>query len=112
MTSQGMCQLAPKHDESVLLSRLVSFGILIPLVSIAMIYSLPLPPGKLGLPLLSDGIFKMPKQGSAYFAAKHAKYGEIYKERIFFGKAVVVSGYENVRKIMRGEHDLTEGDPK
>jgi len=63
----------------------------------------------MGLPLISDGMFRMAKRGSAYFADKHARYGEIYKERLFFGKAVVVSGYDHVRKIMRGEHDLTEG---
>ena len=81
------------------------------LLSTIILYdSLPLPPGRLGLPLINDGVFRLTKQGSAYFARKHAKYGEIYKTRMFFGKAVVVSGYDNVRKIMRGEHDVTEGE--
>jgi hypothetical protein len=40
----------------------------------------------MGLPFFSDGLFGVRKAGSAYLRGMHEKHGEVYKQRLFFGK--------------------------
>jgi retinoid hydroxylase len=71
---------------------------------------LPLPPGRLGIPLLEDKTFSFAKEGSAYLSRMHNKYGEIFKQRLFFTEAIVVTGYENLKTLWLSEHDLVEAE--
>jgi retinoid hydroxylase len=40
----------------------------------------------------------------------HDKHGDIFKQRLFFTEAVVVTGYENLKKLWLSEHDLVEAE--
>ena len=74
------------------------------------VQNLPLPPGRLGIPLLEDKTIQFAKDGSAYLASMHEKYGEVFKQRLFFTEAVVVTGYENLKKLWMSEHELVEAE--
>ena len=40
----------------------------------------------------------------------HDKYGDIFKQRLFFTEVVVVTGYDNLRKLWLSEHELVEAE--
>jgi cytochrome P450 len=40
----------------------------------------------------------------------HNKYGDIFKQRLLFTEAIVVTGYENLKTLWMAEHDLVEAE--
>ena len=68
------------------------------------------PPGDYGLPLLGDKPLPFTKSGSQYLESQHQKWGPIFKQRLLFTKAVVVTGLENLKVLWQGEHDIVEAE--
>ncbi|NP_001016147.1 cytochrome P450 family 26 subfamily A member 1 [Xenopus tropicalis] len=65
----------------------------------------PLPPGTMGLPFFGETL-QMVLQRRKFLQVKRRKYGRIYKTHLFGSPTVRVTGAENVRQILLGEHKL------
>ncbi|XP_039260317.2 cytochrome P450 26B1-like [Styela clava] len=66
--------------------------------------SLPLPPGDFGIPFIGETLSWV-IQGSKFNSSRRKQYGKIFSTH-FLGKPVIkVTGAENVRQILQGEHD-------
>ena len=76
----------------------------------AAVEELPLPPGKLGLPLLGDKTFPFTKTGSQYLEEQHLKWGPIFQQRLLFTKCIVVTGADALRQLWLGEHNIVEAE--
>nr|XP_039260015.1 cytochrome P450 26B1-like isoform X1 [Styela clava] len=66
----------------------------------------PLPPGDFGIPFLGETLsWARQVNGSAFNLIRRKKYGNIFSTH-FLGRAMVkITGAENVRQILQGEHD-------
>ncbi|KAM8876217.1 cytochrome P450 26A1 [Synchiropus picturatus] len=65
----------------------------------------PLPPGSMGLPFIGETL-QLILQRRKFLQMKRQKYGYIYRTHLFGNPTVRVSGGENVRQILLGEHRL------
>ncbi|XP_043568414.1 cytochrome P450 26B1-like isoform X1 [Chiloscyllium plagiosum] len=66
---------------------------------------LPLPKGSMGWPLLGETLHWM-VQGSKFHASRREKYGNVFKTHLLGRPVIRVSGAENIRRILLGEHRL------
>ncbi|XP_048089435.1 cytochrome P450 26B1-like [Alosa alosa] len=66
---------------------------------------LPLPKGSMGWPVVGetlDWLF----QGSNFHVTRREKYGNVFKTHLLGKPVIRVTGAENIRKILMGEHSL------
>ncbi|XP_036402882.1 cytochrome P450 26B1-like [Megalops cyprinoides] len=68
-------------------------------------YKLPLPQGSMGWPLVGE-TFHWLFQGSSFHISRRAKYGNVFKTHLLGKPVIRVTGAENIRKILLGEHNL------
>ncbi|XP_069755590.1 cytochrome P450 26C1-like [Narcine bancroftii] len=66
---------------------------------------LPLPKGSMGWPLLGETLHWM-VQGADFHASRREKYGNVFKTHLLGRPVIRVTGAENIRKILMGEHSL------
>lgn len=66
---------------------------------------LPIPKGSMGFPLIGE-TFHWLLQGSCFQSSRREKYGNVFKTHLLGRPLVRVTGAENVRKILMGEHHL------
>uniref|UniRef100_A0A4W3JL12 Cytochrome P450, family 26, subfamily C, polypeptide 1 n=1 Tax=Callorhinchus milii TaxID=7868 RepID=A0A4W3JL12_CALMI len=66
---------------------------------------LPLPKGSMGWPLLGETLHWL-VQGSNFHASRREKYGNVFKTHLLGKPVIRVTGAENIRKILMGEHSL------
>ncbi|XP_074519265.1 cytochrome P450 26A1 [Halichoeres trimaculatus] len=67
--------------------------------------SRPLPPGSMGLPFIGETL-QLILQRRKFLRMKRQKYGYIYRTHLFGNPTVRVTGADNVRQILLGEHRL------
>ncbi|XP_028845845.1 cytochrome P450 26C1 isoform X2 [Denticeps clupeoides] len=67
--------------------------------------ALPLPDGSMGWPLVGE-TFHWLFQGSAFHISRREKHGNVFKTHLLGKPVIRVTGAENVRKILLGEHHL------
>ncbi|XP_063818129.1 cytochrome P450 26C1-like [Pseudophryne corroboree] len=67
--------------------------------------SLPLPKGSMGWPFLGETLHWL-VQGLDFHSSRREKYGNIFKTHLLGKPLIRVTGAENVRKILLGEHHL------
>uniref|UniRef100_A0A5F9DAV9 Cytochrome P450 26B1 n=1 Tax=Oryctolagus cuniculus TaxID=9986 RepID=A0A5F9DAV9_RABIT len=66
---------------------------------------LPIPKGSMGFPLIGEtGHWLL--QGSGFQSSRREKYGNVFKTHLLGRPLIRVTGAENVRKILMGEHHL------
>ncbi|XP_067310739.1 cytochrome P450 26C1 [Pseudorasbora parva] len=66
---------------------------------------LPLPQGSMGWPLVGE-TFHWLFQGSGFHISRREKHGNVFKTHLLGKPLVRVTGAENIRKILLGEHTL------
>ncbi len=69
--------------------------------------SLPLPPGKLGLPLIGE-TFDLISDSRKFVKERGQKYGNIFKTNIFGQNTIYVIGFEAVAFLMRKENQYVQ----
>ncbi|XP_030630947.1 cytochrome P450 26B1-like [Chanos chanos] len=67
--------------------------------------NLPLPKGSMGWPLVGE-TFHWLFQGPNFHVSRREKYGNVFKTHLLGKPVIRVTGAENVRKILLGEHHL------
>ncbi|KAM3834482.1 cytochrome P450 26C1 [Vipera latastei] len=67
--------------------------------------ALPLPRGSMGWPFFGETLHWL-IQGSHFHSSRRQRYGAVFKTHLLGKPVVRVSGAENVRKILLGEHSL------
>ncbi|KAM8822271.1 cytochrome P450 26C1 [Synchiropus picturatus] len=67
--------------------------------------SLPLPKGSMGWPLVGE-TFHWLFQGSDFHILRREKHGNVFKTHLLGRPVVRVTGADNIRKILLGEHTL------
>uniref|UniRef100_A0A3Q4I9U5 Cytochrome P450, family 26, subfamily A, polypeptide 1 n=1 Tax=Neolamprologus brichardi TaxID=32507 RepID=A0A3Q4I9U5_NEOBR len=65
----------------------------------------PLPPGSMGLPFIGETL-QLLLQRKTFLRMKREKYGYIYRTHLFGNRTVRVTGADNVKQILLGEHRL------
>ncbi|XP_056623999.1 cytochrome P450 26B1 [Triplophysa dalaica] len=66
---------------------------------------LPLPQGSMGWPLVGES-FHWLFQGSSFHISRREKHGNVFKTHLLGKPVIRVTGSENIRKILLGEHTL------
>ncbi|KAK1164629.1 cytochrome P450 26B1-like [Acipenser oxyrinchus oxyrinchus] len=66
---------------------------------------LPLPKGSMGWPLFGE-TFHWLLQGSSFHISRREKYGNVFRTHVLGKPVIRVTGAENIRKILLGEHNL------
>nr|XP_033809369.1 cytochrome P450 26B1 [Geotrypetes seraphini] len=66
---------------------------------------LPIPKGSMGFPLIGE-TFHWILQGTGFQSSRREKYGSVFKTHLLGRPLIRVTGAENVRKILLGEHHL------
>ncbi|XP_030642574.1 cytochrome P450 26C1 [Chanos chanos] len=66
---------------------------------------LPLPEGSMGWPLVGE-TFHWLFQGSSFHISRRQKHGNVFKTHLLGKPVIRVTGAENIRKILLGEHTL------
>ncbi|TNM99600.1 cytochrome P450 26C1 isoform X1 [Takifugu rubripes] len=66
---------------------------------------LPLPKGSMGWPLVGE-TFQWLFQGSNFHISRRKRHGNVFKTHLLGKPLVRVTGAENIRKILLGEHSL------
>ncbi|XP_078411043.1 cytochrome P450 26B1 isoform X1 [Cetorhinus maximus] len=66
---------------------------------------LPIPKGSMGLPLIGE-TFHWLVEGSRFHSSRREKYGNVFKTHLLGRPLIRVTGSENVRKILMGEHTV------
>ncbi|XP_036404898.1 cytochrome P450 26B1-like [Megalops cyprinoides] len=66
---------------------------------------LPLPKGSMGWPLVGE-TFHWLFQGPSFHISRREKYGNVFKTHLLGKPVIRVTGAENIRKILLGEHSL------
>ncbi|KAF4102087.1 hypothetical protein G5714_016887 [Onychostoma macrolepis] len=66
---------------------------------------LPLPQGSMGWPLVGE-TFHWLFQGSSFHISRREKHGNVFKTHLLGKPLIRVTGAENIRKILLGEHSL------
>lgn len=67
--------------------------------------ALPLPEGSMGWPLIGE-TFHWLFQGSNFHISRREKHGNVFKTHLLGKPVIRVTGPENIRKILLGEHTL------
>ncbi|EMP42138.1 Cytochrome P450 26C1 [Chelonia mydas] len=67
--------------------------------------ALPLPKGSMGWPFFGETLHWL-VQGSSFHSSRREKYGHVFKTHLLGKPVIRVTGAENVRKILLGEHSL------
>ncbi|NXS93745.1 CP26C protein, partial [Jacana jacana] len=67
--------------------------------------ALPLPKGSMGWPFFGETLHWL-LQGSRFHSSRREKYGNVFKTHLLGRPVVRVTGAENIRKILLGEHTL------
>uniref|UniRef100_A0A8C5MK57 Cytochrome P450 family 26 subfamily C member 1 n=1 Tax=Leptobrachium leishanense TaxID=445787 RepID=A0A8C5MK57_9ANUR len=67
--------------------------------------SLPLPKGSMGWPFFGETLHWL-VQGSNFHSSRREKYGNIFKTHLLGKPVIRVTGAENIRRILLGEHSL------
>ncbi|XP_072196347.1 cytochrome P450 26C1 isoform X2 [Excalfactoria chinensis] len=67
--------------------------------------ALPLPKGSMGWPFFGETLHWL-LQGSRFHSSRRERYGNVFKTHLLGRPVVRVTGAENVRKILLGEHTL------
>ncbi|XP_062330712.1 cytochrome P450 26B1-like [Osmerus eperlanus] len=67
--------------------------------------SLPLPKGSMGWPLIGE-TFHWLFEGSSFHVSRREKYGNVFKTHLLGKPVIRVTGAENIRKILMGEHTM------
>ncbi|KAM9548809.1 cytochrome P450 26C1 [Guaruba guarouba] len=67
--------------------------------------ALPLPRGSMGWPFFGETLHWL-LQGSHFHSSRREKYGNVFKTHLLGRPVVRVTGAENIRKILLGEHTL------
>ncbi|XP_056408726.1 cytochrome P450 26B1 isoform X1 [Hyla sarda] len=70
---------------------------------------LPMPRGSMGFPLVGE-TFHWILQGSNFQSSRREKYGSVYKTHMLGRPLIRVTGADNVRKILMGEHHLVSAE--
>uniref|UniRef100_A0A8C7F3K0 Cytochrome P450, family 26, subfamily b, polypeptide 1 n=1 Tax=Oncorhynchus kisutch TaxID=8019 RepID=A0A8C7F3K0_ONCKI len=70
---------------------------------------LPMPKGSMGFPIIGETCHWL-VQGSAFHASRRQKYGNVFKTHLLGRPLIRVTGAENVRKVLMGEHTLVSVD--
>ncbi|XP_045557602.1 cytochrome P450 26B1 [Salmo salar] len=70
---------------------------------------LPMPKGSMGFPIIGETCHWL-FQGSAFHASRRQKYGNVFKTHLLGRPLIRVTGAENVRKVLMGEHTLVSVD--
>ncbi|XP_028902395.1 cytochrome P450 26B1 [Ornithorhynchus anatinus] len=66
---------------------------------------LPMPKGSMGFPLIGETCHWL-LQGSCFQSSRRERYGNVFKTHLLGRPLIRVTGAENVRKILMGEHHL------
>ncbi|KAL4640982.1 cytochrome P450 26B1-like [Arapaima gigas] len=66
---------------------------------------LPLPKGSMGWPIVGETLHWL-VQGSNFHISRREKYGNVFKTHLLGKPVIRVTGAENIRKILLGEHSL------
>ncbi|XP_076834981.1 LOW QUALITY PROTEIN: cytochrome P450 26C1 [Brachyhypopomus gauderio] len=66
---------------------------------------LPLPEGSMGWPLIGE-TFHWLFQGSSFHISRRKKHGTVFKTHLLGKPVIRVTGAENIRKILLGEHTV------
>ncbi|CAH2322366.1 cytochrome P450 26C1 [Pelobates cultripes] len=67
--------------------------------------NLPLPKGSMGWPFFGETLHWL-VQGSDFHSSRRERYGNIFKTHLLGKPVIRVTGAENIRKILLGEHSL------
>ncbi|XP_030058880.1 cytochrome P450 26C1 isoform X1 [Microcaecilia unicolor] len=67
--------------------------------------NLPLPKGSMGWPFFGETLHWL-VQGSDFHSSRREKYGNVFKTHLLGKPVIRVTGAENIRKILLGEHNL------
>nr|XP_057907397.1 cytochrome P450 26C1 [Doryrhamphus excisus]XP_057907405.1 cytochrome P450 26C1 [Doryrhamphus excisus] len=67
--------------------------------------SLPLPEGSMGWPLVGETLHWL-VQGSNFHISRRQRHGNVFKTHLLGKPVIRVTGAENIRKILLGEHSL------
>ncbi|XP_030309179.1 cytochrome P450 26C1 [Calypte anna] len=67
--------------------------------------ALPLPKGSMGWPFFGETLQWL-LQGSRFHSSRRERYGNVFKTHLLGRPVVRVTGAENIRKILLGEHTL------
>ncbi|NXA48677.1 CP26C protein, partial [Nothocercus julius] len=67
--------------------------------------ALPLPRGSMGWPFFGETLHWL-LQGSRFHSSRRERYGNVFKTHLLGRPVVRVTGAENIRKILLGEHTL------
>ncbi|NXL92241.1 CP26C protein, partial [Alectura lathami] len=67
--------------------------------------ALPLPKGSMGWPFFGETVHWL-LQGPRFHSSRRMRYGNVFKTHLLGRPVVRVTGAENVRKILLGEHTL------
>uniref|UniRef100_I3MQ18 Cytochrome P450 family 26 subfamily C member 1 n=1 Tax=Ictidomys tridecemlineatus TaxID=43179 RepID=I3MQ18_ICTTR len=67
--------------------------------------ALPLPKGSMGWPFFGETLHWL-VQGSSFHSSRRERYGTVFKTHLLGRPVIRVSGAENVRTILLGEHRL------
>ncbi|XP_012987903.1 cytochrome P450 26B1 [Esox lucius] len=70
---------------------------------------LPMPKGSMGFPIIGETCHWL-FQGSGFHASRRQKYGNVFKTHLLGRPLIRVTGSENVRKVLMGEHTLVSVD--
>ncbi|XP_077401112.1 cytochrome P450 26B1 [Vanacampus margaritifer] len=70
---------------------------------------LPMPKGSMGFPFIGETCHWL-LQGSGFHASRRQKYGNVFKTHLLGRPLIRVTGAENVRKVLMGEHTLVTVD--
>ncbi|KAM4054113.1 cytochrome P450 26B1 [Anomaloglossus baeobatrachus] len=70
---------------------------------------LPMPRGSMGFPLVGE-TFHWILQGSNFQSSRREKYGGVFKTHLLGRPLIRVTGADNVRKILMGEHHLVSAE--
>ncbi|XP_067656990.1 cytochrome P450 26A1-like [Haliotis asinina] len=68
---------------------------------------LPLPPGSMGFPLVGETLSFI-RKGSDYFLSRRQRYGNVYKTHLMGQPTIRITGADNLRHILVGEHENLE----
>lgn len=70
---------------------------------------LPMPKGSMGFPIIGETCHWL-VQGAGFHASRRQKYGNVFKTHLLGRPVIRVTGAENVRKVLMGEHTLVSVD--
>ncbi|MBN3277732.1 CP26B protein, partial [Polyodon spathula] len=70
---------------------------------------LPIPKGSMGFPVIGETCHWF-FQGSGFHSSRRQKYGNVFKTHLLGRPLIRVTGAENIRKVLMGEHSLVSAE--